>query len=65
VLSNPQAANLSPNLQDLCGHHQQLGTLMDTINFYVALYDETTDRYLPMSLTRSRPPRYSPIDCEA
>jgi PAS domain S-box-containing protein len=41
-----QAANLTADLPDLLRHiHQQLGTLMDTANFYVALYDEATGLY--------------------
>jgi PAS domain S-box-containing protein len=41
-----EATSVSSNLEDLLQIvHQQLGTLMDTTNFYVALYDEKTGTY--------------------
>jgi two-component system cell cycle sensor histidine kinase/response regulator CckA len=41
-----EATNLSDNLQELLETiHAILGTLIDTTNFYVALYDEETDMY--------------------
>ncbi|MBD3348253.1 MAG: PAS domain S-box protein [Candidatus Eisenbacteria bacterium] len=41
-----QALNESPALDELLGAiHKQLGRLLDTTNFYVALYDEKTDTY--------------------
>jgi PAS domain S-box-containing protein len=41
-----QATSATESLEDLLGIiHQQLGTLIDTTNFYVALYDKETDLY--------------------
>ncbi|MFH2054771.1 MAG: PAS domain S-box protein [bacterium] len=41
-----EAANASADLRDLLGNiHGILGTLIDTTNFYVALYDEDTGYY--------------------
>ncbi|MEE8576481.1 MAG: PAS domain S-box protein, partial [candidate division Zixibacteria bacterium] len=41
-----EATNLSDNLEELLKTiHEILGTLIDTTNFYVALYDTETDMY--------------------
>ncbi|MCX6640454.1 MAG: PAS domain S-box protein [bacterium] len=41
-----QATNTSRNLEELLQIiHHQLGTLIDTRNYYVALYDETSEYY--------------------
>ncbi|UCD64885.1 MAG: PAS domain S-box protein [Candidatus Zixiibacteriota bacterium] len=41
-----EATNMSTNLEELLQTiHQILGTLIDTTNFYVALYDADTERY--------------------
>lgn len=41
-----RATSLSENLNELLkAIHQQLASLIDTTNFFVALYDEKTDRY--------------------
>ncbi len=41
-----QATNITNNLKELLRTlHQQLGGLMDTTNFFVALYDKDTDMY--------------------
>ncbi len=41
-----QSANLSDNLDDLLKFiHKQLGELLDTTNFYIALWDKETEAY--------------------
>ena len=41
-----EATNLSSNLGELLQTiHNILGTLLDTTNFYIALYDQNSDRY--------------------
>jgi PAS domain S-box-containing protein len=46
LLQISQAVSSSPNLVELLATiHEQLGTLIDTTNFYVALYEEKTDTY--------------------
>mgnify|MGYP002713028248 CR=1 FL=1 len=46
LLNLAQAVSITTNLQDLLTYiHQQLGTLIDTTNFYVALYDENSKQY--------------------
>ena len=41
-----EATNMSDNLEELLKTiHKVLGTLIDTTNFYVALYDETNQNY--------------------
>lgn len=42
-----EATNLSDNLEELLKTiHKVLGTLIDTTNFYVALYDELNQKYM-------------------
>jgi len=46
LLNVSQAVSESVNLEDLLATiHRELGRLIDTTNFYVALYHEDTDRY--------------------
>jgi len=46
LLQISEATNLSGNLEELLRIiHQHLGTLIDTTNFYVALYDKEKDVY--------------------
>lgn len=46
LLEIDQAADLSETLKELLETiHRQLGRIMDTSNFYVALYDEERDEY--------------------
>ena len=46
LLNVSQAVNESDNLEELLASiHRELGRLIDTTNFYVALYHEDTDKY--------------------
>ena len=46
LLNLAQAVSMTTNLDELLAYiHYQLGTLIDTTNFYVALYDAVTKQY--------------------